>query len=241
MLGRSEPPRLLHRALSPVGRPAVPKLLRASKLHSGLRLRLALSARSSVSRCDGARLLFQSCVAGQLRPLFGRLTFERIPIDGEQQLSLGDGLALPKCNSLDLPGDARLDSTVSVGSTVPTAEMSTGTSSVMAWTARTGTSSPCRHWSSPRPGNRMSMRETFPPKGESARSLTSSSRRTSSPIILKGRREKYQYAGNDANHAGSGVVLEDKGNPQDLVAVRPEFLVVHLLHVPVFGYSNMSR
>jgi hypothetical protein len=32
-----------------------------------------------------------------------------------------------------------------------------------------------------------------------------------SPIILKGGREKYQYAGKDANRAGSGVVLETKG------------------------------
>jgi len=32
-----------------------------------------------------------------------------------------------------------------------------------------------------------------------------------SPIILKGGREKYQYAGKGANRAGSVVVLETKG------------------------------
>jgi hypothetical protein len=58
-------------------------------------------------RHDGARLLFHGRIASEFGSLFGRLMFQHIPVDGVQQLSLGDGLALLKRDSLNLSGDAR--------------------------------------------------------------------------------------------------------------------------------------
>ena len=71
-------------------------------------LRLALLFCGSIARHNRAGLLLHRDVALQFGLLLQRLTFERLAIDGEEQLALGYVLSFDEVDAVDLPGNARL-------------------------------------------------------------------------------------------------------------------------------------